>query len=66
MSQQIGIPLRRFAESIGVSESLLRIWCRDGKVIGARKHPLTKQWCIFPPAKLNLSNPISQRKAGQA
>ena len=58
MSQQPGISLRRFAESIGVSEHRLQIWCRQGKVIGARKHPLTKKWCIYPPAKLVLSRPL--------
>lgn len=52
MSQQDGISLRRFAAQIGVSENCLRKWCMAGKVIGARKHPLTKKWTIYPPAKL--------------
>ena len=52
MSQNDGISLRRFAEQIGVSERCLLGWCRAGKVIGARKHPLTKRWTIYPPAKL--------------
>lgn len=54
MTQQDGIPLRRFAEQIGVSECCLSKWCRAGKVIGARKHPLTKKWTIYPPARLAL------------
>ena len=63
MSQQDGISLRRFAEQIGVSERCLLNWCRSGKVVGARKHPLTKKWTIYPPAKLALDslNPISLR-----
>ncbi|AAZ97302.1 hypothetical protein Tbd_1349 [Thiobacillus denitrificans ATCC 25259] len=54
MSHHDGISLRRFAEQIGVSEGCLLRWCRAGKVVGARKHPLTKKWTIYPPAKLAL------------
>ena len=54
MSQQDGISLRRFAEKTGVSERLMTRWCRAGKVVGACKHPLTKKWTIYPPAKLAL------------
>jgi hypothetical protein len=54
MSHSEGIPLRRYAQQIGVSEQVLSKWCRLGKVIGARKHPLTKKWTIYPPAKLAL------------
>lgn len=56
MSHQDGIPLRRFAEQIGVSERCLLHWCKTGKVVGARKHPLTKKWTIYPPAKLALDS----------
>lgn len=54
MSHQDGISVKRFAEQIGVSERCLVGWCRAGKVVGARKHPLTKKWTIYPPAKLAL------------
>lgn len=54
MSQQDGISLRRFAEKTGFSESYLLRLCRAGRVIGARKHVLTKKWIIYPPAKLVL------------
>lgn len=47
-----GIPLREFARSIGVSETCMQRWCRAGKVFGARLHPLTRKWWIYPPAKL--------------
>jgi transposase-like protein len=56
MSHQDGISLRRFAEQIGVSEQCLRRWVKAGKVMGARKHPLTKKWVIYPPAKLALDS----------
>lgn len=54
MSQFEGISVSRFAASVGVAESTVRHWCKVGKIIGARKHPLTKKWFIYPPAKLNL------------
>jgi hypothetical protein len=55
MSQIEGISLRKFAEQLGIRETRLREYCIAGKVIGARKHPLTKKWIIYPPAKLVLS-----------
>jgi hypothetical protein len=60
MSQQDGISLKRFAENLGVSERCLLRWCRAGKVVGARKHPLTKKWTIYPPAKLALDSMYPQ------
>lgn len=64
MSHQEPITVRRFAEQLGISERCLLRWCRDGKVIGARKHVLTGKWVIYPPAKLALDcmNPISLRQ----
>lgn len=56
MSQQDGISIKRFAEKLGISERCLLNWCRAGKVIGARKHALTKRWMIYPPAKLALDS----------
>ena len=64
MSTQPGISLRRFAESLGITENVLRRYCLAGKVIGARKHPLTKKWWIYPPAKLVLSNSVRGFKEG--
>jgi hypothetical protein len=64
MSQIEGISLRRYAQQVGLSESYLLRLCRAGRVIGARKHVLTKKWVIYPPAKLVLGwNP---RKGGAA
>jgi hypothetical protein len=28
--------------------------CRTGRIFGARLHPLTRKWWIYPPAKLAL------------
>ena len=52
-----GISLNAFAARSGISVEYMTKLCRDGKVFGARKHPLTKKWWIYPPAKLlcNLS-----------
>jgi len=60
MSQQDGIPLKRFAENLGVSERVLLRWCRAGKVVGARKHVLTGKWVIYPPSKLCLDGMYPQ------
>lgn len=49
-----GVSLSRFARDRGLSEALLRSYCRSGRILGARKHPLTKKWWIYPPAKLVL------------
>ncbi len=67
MSHSEGISLRKFADKIGVTEATLRKWCRAGKVIGARLHPLTRKWVIYPPAKLALDNfhPKSLRCLGK-
>ncbi|HAN57085.1 MAG TPA: hypothetical protein DCQ77_13260 [Betaproteobacteria bacterium] len=54
MSHQDGMSLRQFAEQTGITEQTLCRYCKAGKVIGARKHPLTKKWWIYPPAKLSM------------
>lgn len=50
--QQEGVSLRTFSERTGVSERSLLRYAKAGRIIGARKHPLTKKWWIYPPAKL--------------
>ena len=54
MRHRDGISLRQFAEQTGLREALLRQYCNAGKIIGARKHPLTKKWWVYPPAKLAM------------
>ncbi|MBW8329125.1 MAG: hypothetical protein K0M48_08270 [Thiobacillus sp.] len=69
MSQQDGISLRRFAEQVGLSESYLLRLCRAGRIIGARKHVLTKKWIVYPPARLVLgwsARPVTASKGGAA
>jgi len=51
------ISVRTFAERLGLSERLITQYCRKGRIFGARKHPLTKKWWIYPPAKL-LPSPV--------
>lgn len=55
-----GMSLNAFARRCGVSEGKMQDWCRNGKIFGARKHPLTKKWWIYPPAKL-LCEPRKHR-----
>jgi hypothetical protein len=47
-----GLPLKQFAENLGLPIGYVQLLCRKGKVFGASKHPLTKSWWIYPPAKL--------------
>jgi hypothetical protein len=58
MSQQQPIPFDRFARGLGISLRELETLCAEGKILGARKHPFTGKWCIYPPAKLVLSRPV--------
>lgn len=50
------VSVRAFAERLGLSEKHVTEYCRKGRIFGARKHPLTGRWWIYPPAKL-LPNP---------
>lgn len=46
------VSLRSFALSTGLSLGQLYKFCNQGRILGARKHVLTKQWWIYPPAKI--------------
>lgn len=46
------VSVRTFAERVGIKFSTAMYYCRKGRVFGARKHPLTGKWWIYPPAKL--------------
>lgn len=46
------VSLRSFSLNTGLSLGLLRKFCNQGRILGARKHVLTKQWWIYPPAKI--------------
>lgn len=52
LHQQEGVSLAKFSEMTGVSVKSLRRHCVAGRIIGARKHALTKKWWVYPPAKL--------------
>jgi hypothetical protein len=47
-----GLSADSFALTHGLSIQLVQKYCRDGRIFGARKHPLTKKWWIYPPAKI--------------
>lgn len=50
--QQGGMSLRAFAEQNGLSVQHIQKCAKAGRIVGARKNPLTKKWWIYPPAKL--------------
>jgi hypothetical protein len=52
LHQQNGVSLATFSQQTGVSLKSLQRYAAHGRIIGARKHPLTKKWWIYPPAKL--------------
>ena len=41
-----------FARNTGISHERVLQLCRSGRIFGASKHPLTRKWWIYPPAKL--------------
>lgn len=52
MSRPEPVSARAFAERLNVSQDQVVRWCDSGRIFGARRHPLTKKWWIYPPAKL--------------
>jgi hypothetical protein len=46
------LSLRQFALRVGLPEKTVLRYIHAGRIFGARKHPLTKKWWIYPPAKL--------------
>jgi len=50
--QQEGVSLYTFSQQTGISQDRLQRYAKAGRIIGARKHPLTRKWWIYPPAKL--------------
>lgn len=47
--------VRQFADLTGISENRVRKLINLGRIIGVSKHPLTKKWLIYPPARVLLS-----------
>lgn len=58
------VSVSRFAYDTGLSIKTVERYCRLGRIFGARKHPLTKKWWIYPPAKLLCQPRSQQRKEG--
>lgn len=50
-----GLSIVSFAERHGLSIAYVQKLCRTGKIFGARLHVKTRQWWIYPPAKLLCS-----------
>lgn len=51
---QKGLSAAAYADRLHLPVSKITRYCRQGRIWGARKHPLTKKWWIYPPAKLLL------------
>lgn len=47
--------ISQFAARTGLSEVRVRQLISLNRIIGVSKHPLTKRWLIYPPAKVLLS-----------
>ena len=46
------VSVATFARRSGLSQCAIRRYCRQGRIFGARLHPLTRKWWIYPPAKI--------------
>jgi hypothetical protein len=44
------LSLRAYSLITGLTPAVLRKYCNQGRVLGARQHHLSKQWWIYPPA----------------
>jgi hypothetical protein len=53
--QDEGMSLEAFSFATGISVKRLLHYCRLELIVGASKHPLTRKWLIYPPAKLVTS-----------
>jgi hypothetical protein len=47
-----GMSAAALACKLNVNHRQIDQLCRNGRIIGASKHPLTKKWWIYPPAIL--------------
>ncbi len=45
-----GMSIAAFARRCGITEATILRYARNGRIFGARKHPLTKKWWVFPDA----------------
>jgi hypothetical protein len=48
----LGLSAHAFANRYGLPLGYVIKLCRQSKISPARKHPLTKQWWIYPPVKV--------------
>ncbi len=50
--QQGGMSLADFAKLKGKSPQSLAKLALRGRIVGARKHAVTKKWWVYPPAQI--------------
>lgn len=47
-----GLSINCFAQRYGVSATKIKALCEAGAIQGAKKHPKTRQWWLYPPLKI--------------
>lgn len=58
LHQQPGVSLATFSWMTGIPEERLRKYAKAGRIVGARKNPLTKKWWIYPPAQIRMGRQL--------
>jgi hypothetical protein len=49
-----GVTLPELCKRTGLTYQQLAKMCRRGLIVGARQHPLSKRWWVYPPGTLIL------------
>lgn len=50
--QQGGMSLEDFGKLCGKSIPQLQKLAQRGRIVGARKHAISKKWWVYPPAQI--------------
>ena len=58
LHQQSGMTLAAFALLTGIPAQRLIKYAKTGRLVGARKNPLTKKWWIYPPAQIRMGRQL--------
>lgn len=48
----MGLSANTFAYRYGLRVGFVISLCKQARLLVSRKHPFTKQWWIYPPAKI--------------
>lgn len=47
-----GISAADLARRLNLTITTVNRWCEQGRIVGARRDPITWQWWMFPPGLL--------------